>query len=108
MKRPPTVQDLVDGQVVADPITRAVMDAAEAGAIRALAAHEPKMLLTRTETAAILGLSATVVDQLSAAGELDRLHGRITRASIYRYCGWPVAPAAIGAPPASVPAAVAS
>jgi phage baseplate assembly protein W len=98
VRRPPTVQDLVDGQVHTDPLTRALMDAAEAGARKALAGHEPRMLLTRAEAAEILGLSCTVVSELAAAGDLDRRNGRITRASLYRYCGWPVVPAAVGPP----------
>lgn len=103
--KPPTVQQLVDGQVSADPLTRAIVDATEAGTTRALRSHLPKLVLTRTEAAEMLGVSVSVVDRLAGEGRLEQfVTGRYTLASVLRVAGWPVVPAPVGAPLTVVPA----
>lgn len=71
MARTSHVQDLIDGQVAGDPLTRAIVDATEAGTARALEAHLPKLVLTRTETARILGVSV----------DLDAVRAKLAQSS---------------------------
>lgn len=90
-------------------IDEAMVAAAEAGARRALEQHLPRLTLSRSEAAEMLGVSTTTVARLTSTGELGQVAaGRITLASVLALAGWPMAPAPVAAPLAAIPATVRS
>ena len=90
---------------MSDTITAALEQAAEAGARRALAEHLPKLTLSRSEAAEMLGVSTTTVDRMTGAGDLAQISaGRITLASVLALAGWPMQAAPVAAPLSAVPA----
>ena len=100
------IEDHVRRSVTADPVTQALLPPLEQAVRNVLAGHLPKLTLTRAEAAALLGVSASRVDQWLATGDLDRIAaGRITLASTLALAGWPLAPAPVGAPLTAVPQA---
>lgn len=100
-----SLANALDARVAADPVTQALLGPLETAVHNVLASHLPKLTLTRTETAEILGVSTTLVDNFLADGRLSRIAaGRITLASVLTLAGWPVQPAPVGAPLVAVPA----
>lgn len=90
---------------MSDTITAALEQAAEAGARRALAGHLPRLTLSRSEAAEMLGVSTTTVDRMTGAGDLAQISaGRITLASVLALAGWPMQAAPVAAPLSAVPA----
>jgi len=96
----------VNRRITQDPVTQALIPPIEQAVRNVLAGHLPKLVLNRTETAALLGVSTSVVDAFLADGSLDRIAaGKITLASVLRLAGWPIEPAPVGAPLTAIPSA---
>lgn len=108
---PPTIAGMRDDAWMSHPLNMMLAEAAQIGAERALSGHQPKLTVSRTEAAEMLGLGVKAVDAMVGSGELVVLpagRSRITLASVLRAAGWPVTPAPIGAPLSVVPTEVAS